>query len=274
LAKGEPAQIFNSPAFKTAWDTLVSQKVDPDCTKPAPEPDKATADNAPSSADILAILSELGKYSPGDALLALVRQTALDVQGSALGEALTGLAAAPGDKPDSKTARNAMAALRVFGALDQLYRASNGRLPDTSGVLVALVDVRMRQATAKIEADRLDALDRLNKLRLNALRQQAVLLVDARNQLDGKGDGALIGALRRYSDSVNRGAIPAIVAENDMTKGRYLPWADRERVVVDAAYGVLSPAAAQLQAYGKGGIKPETVAQFLQAIGLGGIAVK
>ena len=58
-----------------------------------------------------------------------------------------------------------------------------------------------------------------------------------------------------------------------MVKGRYLPWLDRERAVVDAGYAVLTPAAAQLQAYGKGELKPETIAQFLQAIGLGAIAV-
>jgi len=140
-------------------------------------------------------------------------------------------------------------------------------------VLVALADVRMRQATAKIEADRLAELGRLSKLRLVALRQRAIGLAEAKGELAKGDEAAWARALRRYNDSWNNGAIPATVIENDMSKARYLPWLDRERAVVDAGYAILAPAVVQLQAYGKGGIKPETIAQFLQVIGLGSIAV-
>jgi hypothetical protein len=277
LASGDAKDVFDRATFTALWDTLVKTEVDPSCDTPAvaaPAPDAGAGSDAPSASDILAAVGQLDKYAAKDTLLALLRESALDIQGSALGEALTGLAAQPGEKPDSKTAQRAMAALRIFGQLDKLYRASEGRMPDTAGALVALADVRMRQATAKIEAGRLAELDRLIKLRVAALRQRAVLLAAASIQLQANTDAGLSGGLRRYAESVNRGAIPASVLANDMAKGRYLPWLDRERAVVDAAYGVLTPAADQLQAYGKGGITPDTIAQFLQAVGLGGIAVK
>lgn len=276
FAIGDAETVFAPTTFSAAWDTLTSQIIDPDCSRPpAPATPAARAGTTGFSAtDILLALGKLDKYAADDALLALVRDSALDVQASALGEALTGLAAQPSEEPDSKTARRAMAALRIFGALDRLYVASEGRLPDTAGILVALADVRMRQATAKIEAARLAELDRLSHLRLAALRQRAVLLADASIQLTADSDAGLNAALRRYSESVNRGAVPSIIIANDMSKGRYLPWIDRERAVVDATYAVLAPAVVQLEAYGKGGLTADTIAQFLQALGLGGIAVK
>jgi len=276
LAKGEADKVFASETFKPVWNLLVSQKIDPDCSKPAPKVDAAAAakPTGPSADTILNAIRALNDYAADDAVLALVREAALDVQASALGEALLGLAAAPGTSPDSLTAQRALAALRIFGQLDELYRASANKMPDISGVLVALADVRMRQATAKIEADRLADLNRLTKLRLAAFRQRALHLADASTALAAQTDAALPGALRRYGESVNRGSVPAAVLGNAMIRGRYLPWLDREKAVVEASYAMLAPAVAQLQVYGKGGITPDTIAQFLQALGLGGIAVK
>lgn len=274
LAKGEADKVFDAATFKDAWVKLTSSNVDRDCTKPAPARAPVKEAEGLSAADVLSVVGALDKYFGKDAVLALLREAALDIQGSSLGDALNGLAAAPADKPDSKTAGRVLAALRIFGGLEQYSRASAGKMPDTTGVLVALADVRMRQAVAKIEADRLDELDRLSKLRLVALRQRAIQLASARSELANKTDAGLSNALRRYSESVNRGAVPATVLTNSMEKSRTLPWLDREKAVVEAAYGVLAPAVAQLQAYGKGGITPDTIAQFLQAAGLGGIAVK
>ncbi|HXC75031.1 MAG TPA: hypothetical protein VN640_10195 [Sphingomicrobium sp.] len=279
LAKGDPNSVFAPGTFTAVWKTLTTNKIDPDCTKPpAPHADADDSEGAAngrgiSAADILTALGKLDRLAAGDALLAAVRDSALEVQGSALNQALTGLAAAPGASVEGTTARRAQAALRIFGNLDTLYRARAGTLPDTAGVLVALADVRMRQATAKIEADRLAELGRLSKLRLVALRQRAIGLAEAKGELAKGDEAAWARALRRYNDSWNNGAIPATVIENDMSKARYLPWLDRERAVVDAGYAILAPAVVQLQAYGKGGIKPETIAQFLQVIGLGSIAV-
>jgi hypothetical protein len=278
LAKGDPDAVFAPGTFASLWNALTTNKIDPDCTKPPPPAAEPGADAAAngggiSAADILGAVRKLDKYAADDALLAAVRDSALEIQGSALNQALTGLAAAPGTAVEGATAQRAQAALRIFGNLDTIYRARAGTLPDTAGVLVALADVRMRQATAKIETERLAELDRLSKLRLIALRQRAILLAQAHGELAGGDDAAVGRVLRRYTDSWNKGAIPAAVITNDMTKGRYLPWLDRERAVVDAGYAVLAPAIVQLQAYGKGGIKPETIAEFLQAIGLGSIAV-
>jgi hypothetical protein len=279
LAKGNSASVFAPGTFATVWNALTTNRIDPDCTKPSPAPANADGGGVAangrtiSATDILDAVGKLDHLGAGDALLAAVRDSALEVQGSALNQALSGLAAPPGTAVEGTTARQAQAALRIFGNLDTLYRARAGTLPDTAGVLVALADVRMRQATAKIEADRLAELDRLSKLRLVALRQRAIGLAEGKVEIAKGDDGASGRALRRYNDSWNNGAIPATVITNDMTKARYLPWLDRERAVVDAGYAVLAPAVVQLQAYGKGGIKPETIAQFLQAIGLGSIAV-
>lgn len=274
LAKGDAGKVFDAATFKDAWDKLTSGRVDPDCSKPTPPEAPVAEAKGMSASDVLSAVGALDQYFGKDAVLAFLRETALDIQGSSLGDALNGLAAAPTDKPDSKTAGRVAAALRIFGGLDQYSRASAGKMPDTTGVLVALADVRMRQATAKIEADRLAELDRLSKLRLVALRQRAVQLASAHTELASNTEAGLGNALRRYAESVNRGAIPATVLTNNMEKSRTLPWLDREKAVVEAAYGVLAPAVAQLQAYGKGGISPDTIAQFLQAAGLGGIAVQ
>ncbi|MGN7159373.1 hypothetical protein [Sphingomonas sp. SAFR-052] len=274
LAKGDAVTVFKADTFKDVWNKLTSNNIDPNCAKPAPLKASVPEAKGMSADDVLAALGALDKYFTKVAVLALVRDTALDIQGSSLGDALNGLAAAPTDVSASKAAGRVMAALRIFGALEQYSLASAGKMPDITGVLVALADVRMRQATAKTEADRLAELDRLSKLRLVALRQRAVQLAGARNELATKTDAGLSNSLRRYSESVNRGVIPATVLTNGMTKSRTLPWLDREKAVVEAAYAVLAPAAAQLQAYGKSGITPDTVAQFLQAAGLGGIAVK
>ncbi len=272
LANGDPTDVFAPATFNQVWKTLTTQPVDPDCRKDAPGATAPTAKDA-DPAKILPLIGKLDKYFAKDALLAAVRETALNVQGSALNDALNGLAT-EAEVPDSKSARHAAAALRIFGNLDTIYRGGKGTLPDVSGVLVALADVRMRQATAKIEADRIAELDRLNKLRVAALRQRAIFLADAEFALAPKSDEAVMIALRHYRDSWNMGAVPAIVIRNDMVKSRYLPWVDREKAVVEAGYAVLAPAAAQLSAYGKGGLKPETIAEFLQALGLGAIAVK
>jgi len=274
LAKGDAVKVFDPATFRDAWDKLTSSKVDRDCTKPTPAQAPVKEAAGLSAAEVLSAIAALDKYAGKDTVLALLRETALDIQGSSLGDALTGLAAAPADKPDSKTAARVMTALRIFGGLEQYGRASVGKMPDTAGVLVALADVRMRQSVAKIEADRLAELDRLSKLRLVALRQTAVQLASAQTELANKTDAGLSNALRRYAESVNRGSVPTAVLTNRMVKGRTLPWLDREKAVIEATYAVLAPAVAQLQAYGKGGITSDTIAQFLQAAGLGGIAVK
>lgn len=278
LANGDSSNVFAPGTFTAVWNDLISNRLSPDCENPPPPTNApgngaaATDRHGMTAADILAAVRKVDHLAGGDALLAAVRDRALEVQGSALNEVLTALAAPPGAMVEGTTARSAQAALRIFGDLDDLYRARAGTLPDTAGVLVALADVRMRQATAKIEADRLAELARLSKLRLVALRQRAILLADAKVVI-ADDDAAWVRALRRYNDSWNNGAIPSTVITNDMSKARYLPWLDRERAVVDAGYAVLAPAVVQLQAYGKGGIKPETIAQFLQALGLGSIAV-
>lgn len=253
-----------------------------DCSKPveaeSPQPPEGNSGISPQ--DILNAIKAIDHLAVGDALLGALRDAALTAQESALEDALQGLAAAPADKPATLTGQRAQAALRIFGNLDRLYLARSGQLPDTAGVLVALADVKMRQSSARIESNRLAELERLAALRVTALRKWGILLVKAHNAIPknsnpvGRGGAGIGPALLRYNDSVNFGAIPAKLTEFDMKNDRYLPWIDREKAIVDASYAMLALAAAQLQAYGKGGLRPETIAQILHAIGVGAIAVK
>ncbi|EQA98677.1 hypothetical protein L288_20225 [Sphingobium quisquiliarum P25] len=96
--------MFDAATFKDAWDKLTSSNVDRDCTEPAPAKAPVKEAEGLSAAEVLSAVGALDKYFGEDAVLALLRETALGIQGSSLGEALNGLAAAPTDKPNSKTA--------------------------------------------------------------------------------------------------------------------------------------------------------------------------
>jgi hypothetical protein len=75
-----------------------------------------------------------------------------------------------------------------------------------------------------------------------------------------------------YSESVSRGRIPADVLQKKLNHVEYGVWAKRVRAASDATFAILSPAVDQLQVYGAGGVKPETIAGILNVIGLGTIA--
>ena len=270
LAKGDPAVVFDPATFEAAV-ALLTAPTRPDCG-PAPAAGPA-APAALDTAEVLRAVNALDRHAAGSALLSGIRQAALAVQASAVSGALNGLATVNGPAPDDRAGRIARAALKLAGNISTLQQAQAGTLPDTGGILVALADLRMKQASAAIEADRLQALQKLARLRLLALRQQVIHLADAQAALQAASPVALDRALLRYGDSWNQGAIPASILENDMIKGRYLPWLAREKVVIEAMYAMLQPAMAELQTYGKGGFKAETIAGYLQALGIGAIAV-
>lgn len=276
LASGDRAKVFNDAALDKLLKDL--NKDIPDCNAAAPAkdapaaPDKGTPEGI-SAKQLISLIGNLDRYAAGDALLAAIQEQALDLKASKLSEALTGLATNTEIEQDTPTATVAAAAIRLFSNAEQIALAQSGRLPDTVGVLVALAEVRMRQATAKIEADRLAELKRSAGLKVVALRQRATMLSEANVALQPAGEPAFQMSLLRYASSWNQGAIPAAVANNDMIYGRYLPWAAREHAVVEASYAMLEPAAAQLQTYGQGGVTTKTIADLLHAAGLGAIAV-
>jgi len=85
---------------------------------------------------------------------------------------------------------------------------------------------------------------------------------------------AAAAALYYYSAAWTRGFIP-----DQQLKVVTLPLAERRaklqssRASADAWVGVLKPAVATLAAYGEGGIDPHSIAELLQALGIGAIAV-
>jgi len=247
----------------------------------APAKIETIADLAASAginpAHVARALGAASEVSPGRALLAGIQEKAQEFQAGRLAELLGNIAdhaAAEGNSAnESSTARAVGATLRMIGHFDQLRSAESGTLPDTSAVLVRLAGARMRMATNKLEAERLQRVRQLSELRIAALRRETLDLLHASQLLASPGDSALNPALLRFSDSWTRGRVPARVARNDMLRAEMLAWADRERVAVEAAYGVLEPAVAELQAYGAGGIRPSEVAGYLNAVGVGAIAI-
>ena len=223
-----------------------------------------------SGADFIAALSAVSHLQPARTLLAGVREAAQEFRASKLSEVL-GVIAGEDPDPDSDSQRAAASIVRLIGHVEQFQRARAGTLPDTAGVLVRLAGARMRSSAARIEADRLQRLKRLADLRVAALRREVLDLLAAHRF--AQAPAGFSQALIRYSDSWANGRMPNQIISYDMRSARYLAWLDRERVAVEAAYGVLEPGVAQLQAYGAGGFRAAEVAQILSSVGLGAIAL-
>lgn len=225
-------------------------------------------------AEIAAALAATRSLEPGRSLLAAIQEEAQDFRASKLSDLLDVVAGdVAGDAPDagSRGQRAAVSGVSLIEHVEQLERARAGTLPDTAGVLVRLAGARMRSASARIEADRLQQLKRLADLRVAALRREVLDLAAARRLAASPAN--FQRALIRYSDSWAQGRMPQQIIAHDMRGVRYLAWLDRERVAVEAGYGVLEPAVAQLQAYGAGGFHAEVIAQILSSIGLGAAAI-
>lgn len=91
---------------------------------------------------------------------------------------------------------------------------------------------------------------------------------------DSNHSHAAAAALYYYSAAWTRGFIP-----DQQLKEVTLPLAERRaklqqsRATGDAWVGVLKPAVTTLAAYGEGGLDPQAIANLLQAVGIGAIAV-
>lgn len=85
---------------------------------------------------------------------------------------------------------------------------------------------------------------------------------------------AAIAALQYYADAWTKGFIPALqLREVEEPLAIRHAKLQRSRQAADAWSGTLKPGVATLAAYGAGGLDPHAVAQLLQAVGLGAIAV-
>ena len=267
-----------SPAqFRTIYAALQKPLPLPAaCSKLA---DSASADKPDTAApalsvdDILNALKAADKYAVRGAVLAAIQEEALGIQAGRFANILDGLANATSEDQKTREGKIAAATLRIFGNVRLLALAEQGKLPDVSGVLVALADVKMRQEVAQIEADRLDVMARLASQRIAVLRQQGIQLAEAHNVLNTSKKSNFDHAMLYYAASLNDGQIPAVVLSNEIVNSRYLPWIKRERAIVSASYAMLVPVASELQAYGKGGFSADTIARYLQVLGIGAISV-
>lgn len=85
---------------------------------------------------------------------------------------------------------------------------------------------------------------------------------------------AAVASLQYYADAWTRGFIPAQQlrhVEEPLATRRFK--LTRSQQAADAWLGTLKPGVATLAAYGAGGIDPHVIAELLQAVGLGAIAV-
>ena len=242
------------------------------CRAPSPWPQGGLfAVAGVDRAQFQSALIQVGRLDPMRAIWASVQAEAQDFRAGRLGEVLSALAdpsASPGQQSDGAIAASLLGLIRHA---ERLNAAQSHTLPNTSGILVQLAAARMQQSTANIEAERLQSMLRMSRLRVAALMQELDMLRQAHNQLRGTNP-SFERALVRYSSSWEDGRIPAAVLRQDMTNVAYTSWSQRERVVVEAAYAALEPAAAELQTYGAGGIRASEIAQYLNVLGLGAIA--
>ena len=216
--------------------------------------------------DLKALVSGAANFDAARGILASASEAAQVFRASKLGEILQAVAT-PGEDSDDRTGTIVRALLRTATPIERLAQVRAGTLPDTSGALVALAEARMRAATAALEAERLTRLEALAQQKIAALSNEIALTRTAMGA-GASSDRALV----LYAASIERGRIPAEALDVRMNAIEYEVWSKRERVAVEAGYAVLAPAAAELQTYGEGGIRPDTIARFLNVAGLAAIA--
>lgn len=223
-------------------------------------------------ADIRKALIGLRELKIASTLLAGIQEKAQTFRASKLAEALDGLADPTPGAQKTPAATIAAASARLLDNLDRLEAATSGELPDVSGVLVRIAAARMRADTARIEAERLNKLTDFAGLRVAALGVEALGLAAASLTLERGRANAFERSLLRYSNAWSLGRMPTAVMTADMKNAAYASWIQRERAVVDAAYGVLQPVTAELETYGAGGFTAADITRYLQVVGLGAIA--
>jgi hypothetical protein len=265
-----PAPAPRGAAAADSCKTTVGGKEE---TAAKPTKIASTADLAAYAgitADLQSAAKVAGPLDPARSITAAIREGAEEFKASQLSEIVAAFAR-PDDPAQTDKAKAAAAMLRIIDNLGKLQQIKNGELPDTSAVLVRLAGARMKAATAALEAERLRNVRDLMQLKVAALREEALNLVDAAQLLRTK-DG-FDRALMKYSDGWSRGRMPARVIDTEIKNMDYLTWADRERITVEASYAVLEPAAQELQTYGSGGIKAGDIAGYLRTLGIGAIAL-
>ena len=229
---------------------------------------------SPSFATALAtlrtVVDSADQFNATRSIRAAAVEATQEFRANKLGQILQAVAT-PTETPQGEAATIVAALVRSAEPIETLAQFRAGTLPDTSGVLVALAEARMRATTAKIEAERLQRLKALADQRVATLASEGLLARQSLAALRGPAPN-LDRAVVLYATSVERGRIPAEILALGMDNIEFEIWLRRERAAIEAGYAALVPATAELKAYGEGGIRADTIARFLNVAGLAAIA--
>jgi hypothetical protein len=203
-------------------------------------------------------------------LLAGLREGKEKFSKSQLGKILAGLTnTKPGEAPEDKTTKVAIAVVDALTPLDRLKQVHDGTLPDTPSTLIELARAEYVANLAAAESDKLKQESDTVSLQLQAMINEVDLLHSAINEKDKTKK------LRRYSDSWTIGRLQQDVAFYDLQNLKYEASLVREKAAVTANQKLLEPALVQLDTYAKGGWTTEdfkTILHALSTVALGFIA--
>lgn len=220
--------------------------------------------------DIKKLVADAASFHPTRSLAASLQEETQRFREGLLGEVLAGLASDVNDPQRWE----ATVASNLVKAVGHFHDIQPDRLPRTSAVLIDVAAARLKAATARVEADRLDQLAALADLKVKALGRELLQLQQARQSLKKADQGGLDRATRIYATSWTQSRAAQPVIEVDMMNLDYFAWARRERATVEATYAMLEPALGELEEYGAGGLRPADFARILNTAGLGALAVE
>lgn len=184
-----------------------------------------------------------------------------------------------------KTTAPLIAALNFLGAVKQLDGQSDiASLDQPSALLIGLAKVRHDLKIVTIDLDAAKQQEALLFNQASLLRAQLYYLAQAQQALCGKaaacnrveagtaapGAQSLDEALSFYVRSQNAGAIPFEILRFRQIQVQRASALKRARASEADYRALLQPAIEQIAAYGAGGIKPETIANFIAGLPVAG----
>ncbi|MBY0511555.1 MAG: hypothetical protein K2P94_15570 [Rhodospirillaceae bacterium] len=261
-------------------------------------------------ADVKKVLSAAGDVKVVRPLIADINKVGAHLASGALMRVLTAVVAtgdtAEDDKKkagvtekDEKRAQALIAGAQLidgFKALQEARDAKDGSLP--SALLIAIAEQEYIADVAQAEAQALKSANDISAQQISIMVKEVKWLSTSRYYLCripettsdkcDLPDGNFATLLASKSGEVSRPAASAFIAFRESWNHGQIPMrvleyrADdlkRERALaVDSAtregwVKILKPAISEIEKFGAGGIKPETIAEILHLIGIGAIAV-
>ena len=185
--------------------------------------------------------------------------------------------------------------MRAIDALSRLEDLADNpeKVPSPNALLIAIAHERYLQETARLEQAMVEALLQAKQAELDAMHREIFHLWTAHSATTSMPTGCGGSSLgfaqyvdacksdRSARDATARALIAFDAAQSAEVDESDIQLAERElrrqykvatdRAVAEGWLAMLKPAVDQLHAYGEGGIKPETIANVMQALGLVGL---